>query len=293
MAHSALPYDRLLSIDERLRHAAARPVIAPDTIVIDHGSVFVSANFRSSCRHLGISIRTRPGHRIGQAAHREDVLHARHPVLPVRRRLPGGSAAGAGARVEAQPLWSLMQMQDLLDEWLISVWQNRQHDGLRDPAHPGRAFTPNEKYAALAETAGYVPVALSAGDYIELLPAIWRAINAYGVKISYRTYDDEALNPLRLQRSGVKDRRDLWEIHYDPCDVTRIWVRDHGGAAGSPCPGSSCTALPRRSVSWRGITLAGGRPGASEEELAAAVAACWNGQITGPPRAAVKTPPRS
>ncbi len=24
------------------------------------------------------------------------------------------------------------------------------------------------------------------------------------------------LNPLRLQRSGVKDRKDLWEIHYDP-----------------------------------------------------------------------------
>ena len=68
---------------------------------------------------------------------------------------------------------------------------------------PGRAFTPNEKYAALAETSGYVPVALSAGDYIELLPATWRAINAYGVKISYpRTYDDEELNPLRLQRSG-------------------------------------------------------------------------------------------
>ena len=60
MAHSALPYDRLLGIDERLRHAAARPVIVPDTIVIDHGSVFVSANFRSSCRHLGISIQ--PAH---------------------------------------------------------------------------------------------------------------------------------------------------------------------------------------------------------------------------------------
>jgi len=41
MAHSALPYDRLLGIYERLRHAAARPVIVPDTIVIDHGSVFV------------------------------------------------------------------------------------------------------------------------------------------------------------------------------------------------------------------------------------------------------------
>jgi putative transposase len=60
-------------------------------------------------------------------------------------------------------------------------WQNRPHDGLRDPSAPGRAFTPNEKYAALVQAAGYVPVALSAGDYVELLPATWRAINAYGV----------------------------------------------------------------------------------------------------------------
>jgi putative transposase len=46
----------LLSIDERLEHAAAKPVIAPDTIVIDHGCVLISANFRASCRHLGITI---------------------------------------------------------------------------------------------------------------------------------------------------------------------------------------------------------------------------------------------
>jgi hypothetical protein len=36
MSRSALPYDRLLAIDERLEHAAARPVIVPDTIVIDY-----------------------------------------------------------------------------------------------------------------------------------------------------------------------------------------------------------------------------------------------------------------
>ena len=60
MAHSVLPYERLLAIDERLEQAAARPVIVPDTIVIDHGSVFVSAAFRSACRHLGISIQ--PAH---------------------------------------------------------------------------------------------------------------------------------------------------------------------------------------------------------------------------------------
>jgi hypothetical protein len=36
MAHSVLPYERLLDIDSRLEQAAARPVIVPDTIVIDY-----------------------------------------------------------------------------------------------------------------------------------------------------------------------------------------------------------------------------------------------------------------
>ena len=196
MAHSALPYDRLLGIDERLRHAAARPVIVPDTIVIDHGSVFVSGNFRASCRHLGISIQ--PAHLAtgSDKPHIEKMFSSLGTLFcQFAAGYLGRSADRRGRRVEEQPLWSLLQMQDLLDEWLISVWQNREHDGLREPLHPQRAFSPNQKYAALIETAGYVPVPLSAGDYIELLPAVWRAVNAYGIKISHRTYDAEELEP--------------------------------------------------------------------------------------------------
>lgn len=56
MSVSALPYERLLDIDARFEHAAARPVTVPDTIVIDHGKVFVSRNFQASCRFLGVSL---------------------------------------------------------------------------------------------------------------------------------------------------------------------------------------------------------------------------------------------
>ena len=84
-----------------------------------------------------------------------------------------------------------------------SHWQNRPHDGLRHPLTPGPALTPNEQYAALLEVAGYVPVPLAAGDYLELLPLTWRVINAYGIKISRRTYDCQALNPYRGQASGI------------------------------------------------------------------------------------------
>jgi hypothetical protein len=56
MSESALPFRRMLSIDERLEHAAARPVIIPQVITVDHGKVFVSESFRASCEFLGISL---------------------------------------------------------------------------------------------------------------------------------------------------------------------------------------------------------------------------------------------
>jgi hypothetical protein len=104
------------------------------------------------------------------------------------------------------------------------------------------------------------------------LPATWRAINAYGVKIRYRTYDDQALNPLRHQRSGVKDRRDLWEIRYDPYDVSRIWVRDHwqGGWITLFWKQLHRIASPFGELAWDHARR--GLPGATEEQLADAVA---------------------
>ncbi len=228
MARSVLPHRRLLELDERLQHAAARPVIVPETIVCDNGKAYISHNFRSACRMLGITFQPAHPDTPTDKPHIERTLES---VASLFAQFVSGylgrSAEYRGRKVEKQPLWSLMELQELLDEWIIACWQNRPHDGLRDPAAPGRAFTPNEKYAALVEVAGYVPVALSPEDYIELLPAAWRAINAYGIKLDHRVYDSEDLNPLRGQRSGVKARKNLWEIHHDPYDVSRIWVRNH------------------------------------------------------------------
>ncbi len=60
MTRSVLPHRSLISIDQRLADAAARPVIAPETIVFDHGKVFLSQNFRSAASALGISLQ--PAH---------------------------------------------------------------------------------------------------------------------------------------------------------------------------------------------------------------------------------------
>ncbi len=287
MAHSALPYDRLLGIDERLRHAAARPVIVPDTIVIDHGSVFVSDNFRSSCRHLGISIQ--PAHLAtgSDKPHIEKMFSSLATLFcQFAVGYLGRSADRRGRRVEERPLWSLMQMQDLLDEWLISVWQNRAHDGLRDPLHPQRAFSPNQKYAALIETAGYVPVPLSAEDHIELLPAVWRAVNAYGIKISHRTYDAGELNPIRQQKSGVTARKGQWEVHHDPYDVSKVFVRGRDGWITCPWKYLEKVPAPFGELAWdhvSGRLAAQGQDNPTELERALAVDNLLRRAYHGPP----------
>ena len=216
MSASALPFRRMLSIDQRLEHAAARPVIIPQVIVVDHGKVFISESFRASCEFLGVSLQP------ARKATGTDKPHIERMLGSVATMFAqyvsgytGRSPEYRGRGIEEKAVWSLHELQDLLDQWLIT-WQNRPHDGLRDPLHPGRAFSPNEKYAALTETAGYVPLALSPDDYIELLPATWRAVNAYGIKISRRIYDGKELNPLRMQHSGVTARKGLHEVHYDP-----------------------------------------------------------------------------
>ena len=287
MSRSVLPYRRLLTVDQRLGHAAARPVIVPETIVCDQGKVFVSNNFQAACASLGTSFQ--PAHP-GTPTDKPHIERALGSVASLFSQFVcgylGRSAEYRGRHVDSEPLWSLPELQDLLDEWIVAVWQNRPHDGLRDPLVPGRAFTPNEKYAALIEAAGYVPVALSASDYIELLPAAWRAVNAYGIKISHRVYDGDELNPFRRQPSGVTARKDLWEIHYDPYDISRIWVRNHwdGGWITLFWRHLNSTPVPFGELAWNhalaGLREHGETP--AEPEIAAAAAALLERAARGP-----------
>ncbi len=282
MARSVLPHERLLAIDERLEHAAARPVIVPDTIVIDHGSVFVSAAFRSACRHLGISIQ--PAH-LGSGAEKGHIERYFGSVASLFSQFASGYAGRSpdrrGRHVEEQPLWSMAELQELLDEWLIAFWLNRPHDGLRDPEHPGRAFTPNEKYAALVESAGYVPVALGPDDYIELLPASWRAVNAYGIKLARRSYDSEELDPLRMQPSGVQEKKGLWEVRRDPYDISRIHVRSPDGWITVFWKHLDRAPVPFGELAWDHARRSLGRE-ATEEQIADAVAALLRRASHGP-----------
>ncbi|WP_397517774.1 Mu transposase C-terminal domain-containing protein [Rhodococcus oxybenzonivorans] len=277
MAYSALPYQVMRQVDARLENAATRPVIVPETIVYDHGSVYLSSTFHSACRTFGIN--AQPAHEdtptdkpiVERTLESVKTLFAQYITGYL-----GDSVEHRGVDPDQQAVFSLIEMQDLLDEWIVTSWQNRPHDGLRDPLNPQRVLTPNEKYAALLTVAGYVPVPLSPDDYIALLPSTPRVINSYGIKINHRIYDSDELNRYRGQLSGPTALGTRWEVHYDPYDVTRVWVRNHhdGGFLLAYWRHLHATPQPFGDAAWehaRRIVTERGETTPSETTIKAAV----------------------
>jgi putative transposase len=252
MSASVLPHARLAAIDERMELAAARPVIVPDTIVIDGGRVFISETFTRACARLGVTVqRSRPRTPTDKSVVEATFGSVNSLLCQHLAGYTGRNPDRRGDRVEAQAAWTVPDLQELLDEWIIAGWQSRPHDALRDPCFPRRAVSPNEKYAALVAAAGYLAVPLTGADYLELLPVTWRVINDYGIRIDYRTYDHADLAPWRRQHSGITARKGLWEVHYDPYDVSRVFVRTPGGWVTAGWTHLPMVSAPFADFTWR------------------------------------------
>ncbi|MEU9255485.1 hypothetical protein AB0D66_27020 [Streptomyces sp. NPDC048270] len=234
-----------------MQAAAARPVIRPATVVIDQGKVFVSRCFLAAAEHLGItSSRARPasgyakGH-VERGFGAIGTLFAQYVA-----GYTGNHLAARGGRVENEACWTLPQLQDLLDEWIVCGWQERRHERLRHPLKPRLTLTPNEMWAALTAVAGHVPVPLTAADWIELLPSRRCAIGDEGIRFEYRTYDSRALNKHR-HRSTAADGK--WEVHHNPYEPWRCWVRLPDGWEPADWIHQGLVSKPFTDTAWRHI----------------------------------------
>jgi transposase InsO family protein len=226
LARTQLPQlQRLMGLDERLQGAAARPVVVPETIVVDRGKIYLSAAFTAACESLGISVQPTPPHAPAAKGIVERTFGTINALLC--QHLPGYTGSDVtrrGPDAETEACFSVAQLQDLLDEWLIH-YHHRPHEGLRHPTLPKKALTPNQMWAALIAVTGHVPLPLSGSDYLELLPVRWQAITQRGIRIDHRTYDADVLAPYRGQPSPVTARGGKWEIHTNPHDARQVFIR--------------------------------------------------------------------
>ncbi|MGW7640442.1 integrase [Streptomyces decoyicus] len=233
---SDLPYEELVAVDPRFAHAAARPVIIPDLVVIDHGTVFAGRTFFDACEYLGISVR--PARK--RTSQDKGIVERSFRTVKSKfsqrvNSYTGRDPVRVRRTVNGERLWTLAELDALLQQWIALEWQNTPHQELADPYDAYLPhLTPNQMYAACVAVEGYLPIPLTREDYLRLLPTAWVGVSEQGIRLNNRTYDhpsrdpQEGLNPFRLTRSDLRGKRKgRWEVRYTPNDLSRVWLRDH------------------------------------------------------------------
>lgn len=227
LVSTAWAEDALIDQEEYERVRVAQPFIFPETITTDRGRNYLSRHFRAVCEALNINLISSAPHTPTDKPHVERAFGSINSLfLQYMKGYVGRSVEHRGREVESQSaeLLTIAQGQELLEDWIAVEWQNKSHNGLRDPLHPTIKLSPNEMCRAFREFASELHVPLAREDYIALLPVQYRAINRYGVTIDHRVYNSERLNGMRRQKSDDKGKNGRWPIRVDPYNLHVIWL---------------------------------------------------------------------
>ncbi|WP_162247475.1 Mu transposase C-terminal domain-containing protein [Microbacterium sp. Root553] len=214
---------------ERLRNQ--QPFIFPETITTDRGSNYLSAHFLAACEHLTIGTITASTHTPTDKPHVERTFKSINTMfLSHVRGYTGRSVEHRGKDVShnSDQLLTIAQMQELLEDWIAVVWQNKVHSSLRDPLETTVALSPNQMCRAYRRRVPELHIPLTREDFIALLPTVKRRINRYGVTIDHRVYDSSRLDLYRRRVSDSRKGSGRWSIRVDPYNLHVVWLDADG-----------------------------------------------------------------
>ena len=222
----SLPFDRIVSLDDRLQDAAAKPVIWPERMIVDNGKIFISHAFMAACRRLRIDLT------FAREAKPTDKPHVEAAFDTINEQFSqhvagytGGRLNKRGKAVESEARWSIDELSEMLDEYIVSIYQRRTHSGLFLVNEPYTDLSPNDVYALGVAVAGFVMAPPSDQLYYELLPIKWVKIHPVGVKVEYLNYSAPELGRFRHQRSPYPDAKGAWPVRWDPRDRLHVYFR--------------------------------------------------------------------
>ena len=207
---------------------AAHPAIVPDTLVVDHGRIFVSEHLMSVCERLGISVqpaRLKTARDKGPVERFFETL--REDLLQVLPGYKGPDVYSRGVDPESEAFFFLDELEDIIREWVAVVYHRRPHSGLSDPHLHAMKMSPAMMFEHGVARAGYIEASRNPDLAYEFLKTVWRTIQHYGVEIGGRRYNGSVLDRYRNTSSAYGGKaKGRWPFQVDPDDVTRIYFRD-------------------------------------------------------------------
>ncbi|MGW4517705.1 helix-turn-helix domain-containing protein [Streptomyces sp. NPDC004393] len=222
-----IPRTVLLDVEAAEGPGLASPPLVPETLVVDHGKVYVSEHLTSVCQRMGISIqpaRVRTGRDKGPVERYFRTL--REGLLEALPGYKGPDIHARGEDPEGEAFFFLDELEAIVREWTAVIYHCRPHAGLVDPGVPGLRMSPAKMFEHGMARAGYIEVPRDRDLAFEFLATKWRTIQHYGVEIDRRRYNGPGLLAPGIRSPYAGPVKNGWPFQVDPDDVSRIYFRD-------------------------------------------------------------------
>ena len=224
------------------------PSVPAETIVVDHGKIYLSEHVMSVCARLGISVQpARVYQATDKAALERFFLTLREQLLVALPGYKGPDVHSRGKSPEQEAFYFLHELEQIIRQWIARVYHRQPHAGLRIPEVPGLDLSPLEMFAHGVAQAGYLQAPARPDLAFDFLEVKWRTIQHYGVEVNGLRYDGRGLNGYRNTTSPYSgEHAGLWPLRLDPGDASRIWFQrldggtwhelrwEHADAVGGP-----------------------------------------------------------
>jgi len=209
---------------------AGLPFFAPETVTTDHGGSYKAHDLVEAQRVLGCNILPARTLRPQDKAAVERAFGALRTLLFAK--LPGYTGvdvADRGTDPEADATLTMSQMERLIADFAVRIWQVRSL-GEHAPAWgPGEEHSPNTLLAAAMEQGGFRLQVPKPDLYYELLPAHYVKVHpGRGVKIGGLWYGKASpeLRGFHGPSGRGGKHKDKWVIRADRRDRRQVFLQD-------------------------------------------------------------------
>jgi transposase InsO family protein len=215
---------------------AGLPGVAAEAIVVDHGKIYLSEHLLGVCARLGISVApARPLTPTDKAAIERFFKTLREQLLVALPGYKGPDVYSRGKDPQGCTYFFIDELETVIRQWLTTIYHQRPHQGLVEPAVPGLDLSPAEMFDHGISRAGRLRVPARPDLVFDLLPVAWRTIQHYGIEVNGLRYNAAVLTRYRNRRSpfgGVHAGK--WPVRFDPDDISRVYFQDPADHAWHP-----------------------------------------------------------
>lgn len=203
------------------------PSVRPDAIRCDHGSIFVSQEYRAVLGTLQIDLLL---NRVNKGNDNPHVERWHETIQRGLQQIPGYKGRNTSERgrlVSEEPLLTAPQLQDHLRRFIALDYHRSWHTGLILPGESKARLCPLEMWDVMVELTGRIDVPQQSDLIYQFLPIWWGTISHAGVEFKDMVYDSTIFEPYRSVAMGHFRAGDKAAPFFvDTQDMSRIWFRD-------------------------------------------------------------------